>query len=90
MLRTFYPSMRGSDGYEPEDIGNASVYPSGQGCFSVRFKGIGFPLDLCLANGGKTLPVHSEKIPIPAPKTKLETRWHNERWERLTKNGWKI
>lgn len=30
-----------------------------------------------------------EQIPIPAPKTKLETRWYRERWEKYTKaQGW--
>lgn len=32
-----------------------------------------------------------EQTPIPCPKTKLETRWHYERWEKYDKRrGWVI
>jgi len=42
-----------------------------------------------LVNGGRTEAIKIEFVPIPPPKTRLETRWNRGRWERLTKaKGW--
>jgi hypothetical protein len=34
--------------------------------------------------------VETEESPIPAPRTRLPTRWNGsyERWEKLTQHGW--
>lgn len=45
-------------------------------------------LTLLSPNGGKTECVKVEREPIPAPKTKLETRWYQGAWQKLTKRGW--
>ena len=31
----------------------------------------------------------NDERPVPPPRTSLETRWRNGRWERNTKRGWK-
>lgn len=42
-----------------------------------------------LPNGGQTEAVKVEEFPVPEPKTRLETRWKDGRWEKLTKrSGW--
>lgn len=43
-----------------------------------------------LADGGKTLPIHTENIPIPPPKVRkgIETRYHAGNWHKKLKSGW--
>jgi hypothetical protein len=46
-------------------------------------------LQFALKNRGGTIPVKTETIPIEPPKTKVDVRWHNGRWEKLLKSkGW--
>lgn len=30
-----------------------------------------------------------EERPVPPPRTRLDTRWRDGRWQRLTSRGWK-
>ena len=43
-----------------------------------------------LDEGGNTAPIAISERDVDPPKTPLETRWHNGRWERLTKKGWRV
>ena len=54
-----------------------------------RGAGFGSLLSLPLKDGGTTKPIKSESVPIPAPKTKCETRYERGRWEKYLKaKGW--
>lgn len=45
-----------------------------------------------LVNGGKTMPVHGEREPVPCPRVRkgIETRWYRGGWEKYIKSqgGW--
>jgi len=42
-----------------------------------------------MSQGGSTKAITIEQSPIPRPKCRVETRWHNGRWEKYTKaKGW--
>jgi len=42
-----------------------------------------------MPNGGQTEAVRRTEEPVPPPRTRCETRWHNGRWEKLlARKGW--
>jgi hypothetical protein len=41
-----------------------------------------------LSNLGQTASLSIEITPIPCPKCRRETRWHNGAWQKLMKKGW--
>jgi len=43
-----------------------------------------------LVNGGQTVATYTETVAIPAPKTKLDTRWSNGRWYKRMSKGWVV
>lgn len=46
-----------------------------------------------LLDGGGTLPIHTDMIPVPFPKVRrgIETRWKSGHWEKYTKaHGWEL
>ena len=43
-----------------------------------------------LTNGGRTLPVKTDRNPAPRPKTRLPIEWQGGRWFKNTANGWKV
>lgn len=46
-------------------------------------------VDLRLKDGGKTIPIHTEEYPLPAPKARTEVRWHDGRYQKFLKSsGW--
>jgi hypothetical protein len=79
------PSARDlvEDGDRVEYLGNGVERIRGNWgpCLSYR--------DFFLPQGGDTKAARTQAVPIPPPKTKLETRWNNGRWERLTARGWR-
>jgi hypothetical protein len=40
-----------------------------------------------LTNGGSTKPIHVEQTPIPKPRTRCETWWHQGGWFKRTAKG---
>jgi len=51
----------------------------------------GTRLQVNLTDGGQTRPIHSKKVPIPAPKVRkgVEVRYYDGRWEKYLKTkGW--
>lgn len=47
------------------------------------------PTTFRLERGGETIAFKNEQIPVPKPKTRVETRWNWGRWEKYLKNkGW--
>ncbi len=64
---------------------------SGSGMFYFkRTIGHGWQ-ELQLKDGGKTLPIHTERNDIPKPKTRVETRYQDGHWEKYLKaQGWVV
>jgi len=85
MRRLWYPiGVRAAD--FPAHIGQR-MRPLGDGLYQPA-EGYS-PTKYRLAERGRTLPEFSEAEPIPAPKTRVPTRWENGRWEKYLKHkGW--
>ena len=49
----------------------------------------GKALTVHLKDGGATLPLHTDQMPVRPPRCRVQTRWHIGRWEKyLTREGW--
>jgi hypothetical protein len=81
------------------DLHSAKVYfPEflGKSALSFDHYGIDWTLatmptgpSFCLERAEKTEALTVLAEPVKQPRCKQETRWHNGRWEKLTKKGWK-
>lgn len=74
-------------GYGEGLMGRSVRYSGSSGLYSID----GTQLKIRLATGGQTKPIHSKKVPIPAPKVRkgVEVRYYDGRWEKYLKTkGW--
>ncbi len=75
-------------------IGKQAVH-AGVGAYCAKTDdrpGCGFWVQLPLLNGGQTMPIVTEREPIPCPKVRkgIETRYERGRWEKHLKTGWTV
>lgn len=90
-VKWYWPTCRGATDFREYDLSQATIHKWGAGGYgyTVKIPGLGFPLDLRLPDGGQTKALKVERIPYPKPKTRVETRWRNGKWEKYLKTrGW--
>jgi len=46
-------------------------------------------LEFVLQDGGSTKPIKFEKVQLEKPISNRQIRWHDGKWEKLFKSGWK-
>jgi hypothetical protein len=81
MLKSWYRVI-GHDGQLPMDMPADVRRTNNPGIFSMPGGGI-------VAVDPKKTPDHAEQFDIPAPKSKMEVRWHDGGWQKKMKSGWK-
>ena len=70
------------------DLDGVEAYSTGGGHYQVRLRAYDW-IRISLAELGKTQSIGGETVEIPRPKTRVECRWNNGRWEKYLKSrGW--
>jgi len=76
-------------GYAKDYIG-AELWKTNGSHYRLRLSAYNY-VEIYLVDQGKTKSIKVTFEPIPKPKTRVKTRWHNGKWEKLLKSkGWVI
>lgn len=89
IVTNYWPALRCSRDEWSAEIGQVLGGRAGDSVFSVKVGG--WLRSLTLKNGGQTLPIRTEIVPLPCPKVRrgIETRYRRGGWERYLKSsGW--
>ena len=88
MIVDYFPIMRCSrDDWHHLEGREASR--DGRGIYAVSSPHSYDPWRFRLWEGGETTPIKREEEPIPAPKTRVETRYRYGKWDKYLKSrGW--
>lgn len=86
LVTHYWPLTRCSEADAAQYVGREAYY-SGEPFFEYSLAGWqGYDRPRWrLADAGATNALAVEKTPIPRPKTRCETRYHNGRWEKYLK-----
>lgn len=83
----YWPCFRPYAGTVDHFVNQPAHREGGNGSYALWIDGQSIPVQL--KDGGQTMPIKHEIIPIPCPPARgKETRWHNGKWQKLLRKGW--
>lgn len=91
LVRTYWPTGRWVNQDWEDSWARRKLFQQSPSSYTlmpeVPFRGMAIPISLI--DGDKTEAVKVEEESVPPPKTRVETRWWNGRWEKyLKREGW--